>query len=81
MVSRFHNLEKEDIRTRKEQSFFVPVEEIRQKDYDLSINKYKEIERQKIEYEPVKNILKRLNDSEVIYQKGYKELCEMLEKE
>ena len=43
--------EGEEGRTRKEQSFFVPVEEIRNNDYDLSINKYKEIEKVKLEYE------------------------------
>lgn len=51
IVLRFHNLEAEENRTRKDTSFFVPVDEIRDKDYDLSINKYKEIEREKVEYE------------------------------
>ena len=51
VVARFHNLEGEAERTRKEQSFLVPVEEIREKGYDLSINKYKEIEREKVVYE------------------------------
>ena len=78
VVSRFHNLETEENRTRKEQSFFVPVEEIRQKNYDLSINKYKEVEREKIEYEPVNAILHRLDETEENFLKGYKELCKML---
>ena len=51
IVKRFHNLDAEADRTRKDKSFFVPVEEIREKGYDLSINKYKEIEREKIVYE------------------------------
>ena len=51
IIARFKNLEAEDGRSRKEQSFFVPVEEIRANDYDLSINKYKEMERVKVEYE------------------------------
>ena len=51
IVSRFHNLDAEAERTRKDKSFFVPVEEIREKGYDLSINKYKEIEREKVVYE------------------------------
>lgn len=59
VVARFHNLKAEESRSRKEQSFFVPVEEIRQNNYDLSINKYKEIEREKVEYEPVADILAR----------------------
>ncbi|MBR6161653.1 MAG: N-6 DNA methylase, partial [Bacteroidales bacterium] len=51
VIARFRNLEAEADRTRKEQSFLVPVEEIRENDYDLSINKYKEVERVKVEYE------------------------------
>ncbi len=79
IVSRFHNLKAEESRTRKEQSFFVNVDDIRQNDYDLSINKYKEVEREKVEYEPVKDILHRLEDTEGLYLKGYSELCKMLE--
>jgi type I restriction enzyme M protein len=79
IVSRFHNLKAEETRTRKEQSFFVNVDDIRQNDYDLSINKYKEVEREKVEYEPVKDILHRLEDTEGLYLKGYSELCKMLE--
>ena len=74
VVSRYHNLKAEESRSRKEQSFFVPVEEIRQNNYDLSINKYKEIEREKVEYEPVADILTRLEKTEGEYLKGYSEL-------
>ena len=79
VVSRVHNLKAEETRTRKEQSFFVNVDDIRQNDYDLSINNYKESEREKVEYEPVKDILHRLEDTEGLYLKGYSELCKMLE--
>lgn len=79
VISRFHNLKAEASRSRKEQSFFVPVEEIRQNNYDLSINKYKEIEREKVEYEPVQDILTRLEKTESDYLKGYSELYKMLE--
>ena len=41
-----------------DQSFFVQVAEIKENDYDLSINKYKEIEYEKVEYEPTEVILK-----------------------
>ena len=81
VVSRYHNLKTEESRSRKEQSFFVPVEEIRQNNYDLSINKYKEIERKKVEYEPVADILTRLEKTEGEYLKGYSELYKMLEKD
>ena len=81
VVARFNNLKAEESRSRKEQSFFVPVEEIRQNNYDLSINKYKEIEREKVEYEPVADILTRLEKTEGEYLKGYSELYKMLEKD
>ena len=61
VISRFHNLATEETRTRKEQSFLVPVEEIREKDYDLSMNKYKEIEREVVEYEQPDVILGRID--------------------
>ena len=64
IIERFHNLDKETERTRKDKSFFVPVEEIREKGYDLSINKYKEIEREKIEYESSDVILGRIIELE-----------------
>ena len=79
VVARFHNLQAEENRNRKEQSFLVPVEEIRNNDYDLSINKYKEVEREKVEYEPVADILARLEKTESEYLKSYSELYKMLE--
>ena len=79
VINRFLNPDKEQERTRKDQSFFVPVDEIRQNDYDLSINKYKEVERERVEYEPVKDILARLEQTEAEYSKGYGELRGMLE--
>ena len=79
VINRFHNLKAEESRSRKEQSFFVPVEEIRNNDYDLSINKYKEIERVKVEYEPVSELLAQLDHLEAEYVKGYSELYKLLE--
>ena len=64
IVKRFHNLDKEESRTRKDQSFLVPADEIREKDYDLSINKYKEVEKVKVEYEPSNVILGRIEKTE-----------------
>ena len=60
VVARFHNLAAEESRTRKEQSFLVPVDEIRNNDYDLSINKYKEVEKVKVEYEAPQVVLGRI---------------------
>ncbi len=60
VIARFRNLQAEAHRSRKEQSFLVPVDEIRANDYDLSINKYKEVERVKVEYEQPAVILNRI---------------------
>ena len=61
VIARWKNLDAEANRSRKEQSFLVPVEEIREKDYDLSINKYKEVEREVVEYEKPGVILSRID--------------------
>ena len=79
IIKRYHDAANETSRSRKEKSFFVPVEEIRNNDYDLSINKYKEIEREKVEYEPVADILTQLDNIEAEYIKGYSRLAKMLE--
>ncbi|MFN9111522.1 MAG: class I SAM-dependent DNA methyltransferase, partial [Bacteroidota bacterium] len=43
IVQRFLNLSKETKRKRSDKSFLVPVQEIRDNKYDLSINRYKEV--------------------------------------
>ena len=78
IIQRFHHLEKEADRKRTDQSFFVRVDEIKENDFDLSINKYKEIEYEKVEYEPTEVILKKINDLEKEIQAGLAELEELL---
>ncbi|GEB29895.1 type I restriction-modification system, M subunit [Enterococcus casseliflavus] len=60
IVERFKNRDQEIERKRTEQSFMVPVEELEENDYDLSINKYKEIEYDEMEYEEPLEIIKRI---------------------
>jgi type I restriction enzyme M protein len=43
IVNRYHNLKAESTRKRTDKSFLVPVNEIRDNKYDLSINRYKEV--------------------------------------
>ena len=64
VIARFHNLQAEADRTRKEQSFLVPVDEIREKGYDLSMNKYKEVEREAVVYDAPEVILERIANLE-----------------
>lgn len=80
IISRFNNRNsgEEQNRARTEKSFFVSKEEIVQNDYDLSINKYKEIIVEKKEYEKPQVILKRILDMEDEIQHKLKELEEIL---
>lgn len=80
IVKRFNNRnsKEEQKRARTEKSFFVPKEEIIKNDYELSINKYKEIIVEKKEYEDPKVILKRVIDMENELQQKLEELEEML---
>ena len=80
IIKRFdnRNSKEEQERARTEKSFFVPKEEIVENDYDLSINKYKEIVVEKKEYEKPEVILKRIMDMENELQQKLKELEELL---
>ena len=78
VIARFRNLKGEENRTRKEQSFLVPVDEIRANDYDLSINKYKEVERVKVEYEKPDVILGRIKSLESEIHSAMSDLEKML---
>lgn len=60
VVARFNNLKGETDRTRKDQSFFVPRDEIVANGYDLTVNKYKEVERVRVEYEKPEVVLARI---------------------
>ncbi|WP_148347392.1 type I restriction-modification system subunit M [Clostridium butyricum] len=79
IMERFNNLDKEVDRKRTEQSFFVPVEEIRENGYDLSINKYKEIEYEEVVYDEPKVILDRVKKLEEEIKAGIDELERIIE--
>lgn len=78
VIARFHNLEAEANRSRKDQSFLVPVDEIREKGYDLSMNKYKEIEREVVVYDAPEVIMGRITQLENEIQSALNELRKML---
>lgn len=78
VVQRFHNLTEEESRTRKDQSFLVPVDDIRSNDYDLSINKYKEVERVKVEFEKPEVILERIENLEEEIQQAILDFKKMM---
>ncbi len=78
IVERFSNLDKEVDRKRTEQSFFVPVEEIRDNGYDLSINRYKEIEYEEVKYDSPQEIMLRIRELELNITAGIEELARMI---
>ena len=78
IIERFHHLENEESRKRTEQSFFVPVQEIRDNDYDLSLNKYKEIEYVPVEYPSTEELLTKISEADLEYGEQMEKLREML---
>lgn len=62
IIARFHSLDAEAGRTRTDKSFLVPVEEIREHDFDLAFNTYKETIREVVEYEAPEVLIGRAAD-------------------
>ena len=78
IIARFHNPQAEQDRPRTAQSFFAPKAEIAANGYDLSINRYKEIVYEELEYDPPQVILAELEHLEQEIQTGMQELKRML---
>ena len=74
ILERFKNKEKENPTDRKKKHFFVPIKEIKEKDWDLSISKYREIEYEEVEYEKPSAIKKKIIQLEEDILKGLKDL-------
>lgn len=74
ILEKFKRRDKEKFDDRKAKCFFVPVEEIVENDYDLSISEYKEIVYEEIEYEKPEVIKKKILDSEKEIIKTLKDL-------
>ena len=78
IIERFKHLDNEIDRKRTEQSFFVDKEEIVKNDYDLSINKYKEVVYEKVEYPPTSEILAEIESLNNEINKNIAELKVLL---
>lgn len=74
IVARWFNREAEKTRTRTDQSFLVPKAEIVQNNYDLSINRYKQVVYEEQHYDPPQVILQRIKDLQKAMDEGIKEL-------
>jgi len=71
VLMRWNQPEAEAKRERTEQSFFVSKEELEENDYDLSINRYKEIVYEEVEYDSPDEIINGKAD-----EKGIRQLTE-----
>lgn len=78
IMARFSNLEAEKDRARTEKSFFVDKAEIVANGYDLSINKYKQVEYKPVEYPSTQEIIAELHELEMQISAGLAELEGML---
>lgn len=78
IISSYKNRHNEDNTDRKAKHFFVEAEEIRQNGYDLSINKYKEVEYEEVQYEAPSKILADIKALESEVQTSLNELEGML---
>ncbi|HOK42455.1 MAG TPA: class I SAM-dependent DNA methyltransferase [Thermoclostridium caenicola] len=74
ILARFHNPEGEKERKRTDQSFFVDKSDIVANDYDLSINRYKEVVYEKVQYDPPVVIMDRLDKLSLEIAEKMKEL-------
>jgi type I restriction enzyme M protein len=79
IITQFKDRNSKPVNDRKGKFFFVNYDEIKENNYDLSINKYKEEVYEEISYEAPKDILKRLNMMEKNIQKELKELTTIFE--
>jgi len=80
LLARWNDRDTEEDRPRTAQSFLVPMDDIAAEDYDLSLNRYKEVVYEEVEYDPPQKILARIAKLDGEIAVGVKELEGMLEK-
>lgn len=74
ILQRWQNLAKEKSRKRTDQSFLVPKADITANNYDLSLNRYKEVVHEVVDHDTPKEILTRLTKLETEISHGQKDL-------
>jgi len=62
ILERWKNVADEADRARTEKSFLVPFDEIKENDWDLSINRYKEIVYEEVEYDAPEDIISQIQE-------------------
>lgn len=78
IVSRYQKLKSETKRSRTDQSFLVPFSEIKANDWDLSINRYKEVVYEQVQYTPPKQLIAEIKELDKERLAALKKLEELL---
>lgn len=78
ILERFEKRNKEDNKSRFKKHFFVPIEEIKEKDWDLSINRYKKEKEKEVNYRDSKVIIEEAKKEVKNLLEGFKELEKLL---
>ena len=78
IIQRFRNRDAEADRKRTDKSFLVSKQEIVDNSYDLSINKYKEVEYVAVEYPPTSEIMANIRELEMEIGNEMEELERLL---
>ena len=78
VIARWRARDTKTATDRTAKAFFVPAAEIRDNKYDLSINRYKEVKHEEVQYDPPKVILAKLRSLEDQIRKDLDELEGML---
>ena len=60
IIKKWEERKTKDFSDRTQKAFYVPIEEIKENGYDLSINRYREVKVEKVEYEKPEVIIEKL---------------------
>ena len=74
IIAKFKQRESEKFEDRKASCFYVPIDEIKANNYDLSVSKYKEIEYKEVKYDEPDEIKNKILELEEKIVKTLQEL-------
>lgn len=78
IVERYHNLAEEQDRKRTDKSFLVPFEDIKNNDWDLSINRYKEVVYEEVSYAAPQQLIAEIEQLDIARNEALTLLKELL---
>jgi type I restriction enzyme M protein len=78
IIERFLKRKEENPTDRKGKCFFVPIQDIKENGYDLSISRYREIEYEEVQYEKPEIIIQKIEILENEIQKSLNDLKVLL---